>query len=70
LVAALSLAACGRKAGLDAPPSSYVSPTPQTSESAPTFVPALTGSQQSPAQGQAAPTSPPPRTFFLDPLIN
>ena len=61
LVAALSLAACGRKAGLDSPPSSYVTNTPQSQpslgDSGPAFAPAFTPAQQQQqqsAQSQAA----------------
>jgi predicted small lipoprotein YifL len=83
-IAALSLAACGRKGGLDAPPSSLpASPQPQASnspslgDSAPGFfgpnfgtpTPATTGTVP---QNQTAQTTPPPqkKSFFLDWLVN
>lgn len=78
LIAALTLAACGRKGGLDAPPSSLpASPPPQASNSpgpgffAPSFggATATTGSVP---QNQTAQSTPPPpqKSFFLDWLIN
>jgi predicted small lipoprotein YifL len=80
LIAALSLAGCGRKSGLDAPPSSLPgSPEPQAtnSSSAPSFfgpnfgasTPATTGAAP---QNQTAQTTPPPqkKSFFLDWLVN
>jgi predicted small lipoprotein YifL len=80
LIAALSLAGCGRKSGLDAPPSSLPgSPEPQASNSSsapslfgPNFgapAPATTGAAP---QNQTAQTTPPPqkKSFFLDWLVN
>jgi predicted small lipoprotein YifL len=82
-IAALTLAACGRKGGLDAPPSSLpASPQPQASnspslgDSAPSLFgpnfggpPAATGSVP---QNQTAQSTPPPqkKSFFLDWLVN
>ena len=68
LVAALSVAACGRKAGLDAPPSSNGVPQENGflgSGFAPT-------PDQSAAQNQTGPGAPPPakKSFILDPLLN
>ena len=83
LIAALSVAACGRKGGLDAPPSSLpASPQPQASnspslgDSGPGFFgPNL--ASPAPAAGaapqdQTAQSTPPPqkKSFFLDWLIN
>jgi hypothetical protein len=78
LIAALGLAGCGRKSGLDAPPSSLPgSPEPQASNSpsapglfGPNFgAPATTGAAP---QNQTAQTTPPPqkKSFFLDWLVN
>jgi predicted small lipoprotein YifL len=67
LVAALSVAACGRKAGLDAPPSSNGVPQ-ENGFLAPGFGPA---SDQSAAQNQSGPGAPPAKkSFILDPLLN
>jgi predicted small lipoprotein YifL len=84
VIAALPLAACGRKGGLDAPPSALpAGPQPQASaqpslgEQAPAFgpnfgTPSLSSSLSPPApsQQQAAQTPPPKKSFFLDWLIN
>jgi predicted small lipoprotein YifL len=80
LIAALSLAACGRKSGLDAPPSSLPgSPEPQASNSQPPGVPGLFApttpapqNQTAAPQNQTAQTTPPQqkKSFFLDWLVN
>ena len=77
-IAALTLGACGRKGGLDAPPSSLpASPPPQASisPSGPGFIGSNfsgpTGSTGSASQNQTAQATPPPKkSFFLDWLIN
>jgi predicted small lipoprotein YifL len=76
LAMALSLAACGRKGALDAPPSALpASPQPQANmqpslgDSAPIFGGPAYASERS--QQQAAPAAPPAKkSFFLDWLIN
>lgn len=81
LLAALGLAGCGRKGGLDAPPSSMpASPQPQANmqpplgEPAPLFggpgfgSPAPEASPTPQQQAQAAPAA--KKSFFLDWLIN
>jgi predicted small lipoprotein YifL len=78
LVGALALGACGRKGGLDAPPSSMpAAPQPQVmqpslGESPPIFGgPAFASSEPRPSpQQQAAQEPPPKKSFFLDWLIN
>jgi predicted small lipoprotein YifL len=76
----LMLAGCGRKAGLDAPPSSTVPAGPPQADaqsslgqSGPIFMgpPSLTPEpQQAPPQTQTASTSPQPqKSFFLDWLL-
>src|SRR5215470_9648527 len=73
-VAALTLAGCGRKGPLDAPPSAQISPPPPNEPSlgensdpnAPGFRRAPRASAVAPAP-TAAPAQ--QRTFFLDPLI-
>ena len=79
LAATLSLAACGRKAGLDAPPSSAVpqsnlqSSQPSLGESGTLFAPVGTPAspQQSTAQDQAsAANAAPKKSFLLDWLLN
>jgi predicted small lipoprotein YifL len=86
LIAALPLAACGRKGGLDAPPSALpAGPQPQASaqpslgeQPAPAFggpnfgAPSLSSSLAPPAspQQQAAQAPPAKKSFFLDWLIN
>lgn len=78
-IAALTLGGCGRKGGLDAPPSSLpASPPPQASNSpsGPSFIGSNfagpTGSTGSAPQNQTAQATPPPpkKSFFLDWLIN
>jgi predicted small lipoprotein YifL len=80
LAAALGLAGCGRKGGLDAPPSSMpASPQSQSNmqpppgETAPIF--GGTGftnpsPEPSPQQQAAQATPPAKKTFFLDWLVN
>jgi len=76
LVAAFALAACGRKAGLDPPPSSSVPAVPQSNmQSQPSafFTPsaAPAASQSSTAQDQTPPANAAPKkSFFLDWLLN
>ena len=82
LIAALSLAACGRKGGLDDPPSSLpASPQPRASNSPSlgesggpvVFGPNFGGPAPSAApQNQTAQSVPPPqkKSFFLDWLVN
>jgi predicted small lipoprotein YifL len=80
IIAAFTLAACGRKGGLDAPPSSLPAPpeqqsnvSPSPSESAPGFMgPNLAGplTGSPPPQQTAQSTPPPKQSFFLDWLIN
>jgi predicted small lipoprotein YifL len=83
LVAALGLAACGRKGGLDAPPSALpASPQPQASNSpspvepgpsffGPNFGGPAPASAATP-QDQTAQSTPPQqkKSFFLDWLVN
>lgn len=79
-IAAVTLAGCGRKGGLDAPPSSLpASPEPQSNmspspgESGPGFMgPNLAGplAGSPPPQQTAQSTPPPKKSFFLDWLIN
>lgn len=72
--AALALAGCGRKAGLDPPPSAAVSPPPQAE---PTLGelndPNAPGYRRAPREAVVASPSAQPvpqkRTFILDPLI-
>jgi predicted small lipoprotein YifL len=75
LAAAFALAGCGRKGGLDPPPSASISPPPQAE---PTLGevndPNTPGFRRAPRQTAVAPapnSGPPPekRTFILDPLI-
>jgi predicted small lipoprotein YifL len=78
LVAALGLAACGRKGGLDAPPSSMpAAPQPQANmqpslgESGPVFGGPAYAADHPSSQPQAAQAAPPAKkSFFLDWLIN
>jgi predicted small lipoprotein YifL len=78
LVGALALGACGRKGGLDAPPSSMpAAPQPQAmqpslGESPPIFGgPAFGSGEPRPSpQQQAAQEPQPKKSFFLDWLIN
>jgi predicted small lipoprotein YifL len=78
IMAAFTLAACGRKGGLDAPPSSLPAPpqqqsniSPSPGESGPGFMgPNLAGPLAgSPPPQQTAQSAPPPKSFFLDWLI-
>jgi predicted small lipoprotein YifL len=78
-IAAFTLAACGRKGGLDAPPSSLPAPpeqqsnvSPSPGESGPGFMgPNLAGPLTgSPPPQQTAQSTSPPKHFFLDWLIN
>jgi predicted small lipoprotein YifL len=79
LVTALGLAGCGRKGGLDAPPSSMpASPQPQANmqpplgEQAPIFGgPAFGSPAPEPSPQQQAQAAPPvKKSFFLDWLLN
>jgi predicted small lipoprotein YifL len=82
IAALLPLAACGRKGGLDAPPSALpaapqANAQPSLGEQAPAFgsnfgTPSLSSSLSPPppSQQQAAQTPPPKKSFFLDWLIN
>ena len=78
LAGALAVGACGRKGGLDAPPSSMpATPQPQAmqpslGESPPIFGgPAFGSGEPRPSpQQQAAQEPPPKKSFFLDWLIN
>jgi predicted small lipoprotein YifL len=86
LAASLCLAGCGRKNGLDAPPSALPAAPQSSAQQPPGFGdpgpifagPPTLGSDSSAssppppqAQQQAAQTQPAPKkTFFLDPLIN
>jgi predicted small lipoprotein YifL len=76
LAAALALAACGRKGGLDAPPSAAVAqpaPAEPTLGEAPAEQPFFSGfvrpPQPEPAPPAGAPQPPPKRTFLLDWLL-
>jgi predicted small lipoprotein YifL len=79
LVLPLALAACGRKAGLDPPPSAETpSPPPAPAQPAPrTFIDPTTPTGQAqpalPAPVQTTQVVPPPqpakKTFLLDPLV-
>jgi predicted small lipoprotein YifL len=80
LIFPVALAACGRKGGLDLPPSAAVTQPALAAPSAPaaaptTFIDPTTptgAAQQAPAQtGQAKLVAPPveKKTFFLDPLL-
>lgn len=75
LAATLGLAGCGRKGGLDAPPSAQVvSPQPtlqQGSLGEPDIVGFEGEARPAPAPVQQQPAAVPPaqRTFILDPLI-
>jgi predicted small lipoprotein YifL len=80
-MAALTLAGCGRKGGLDAPPSSLpASPSPQASnspslgDSSPGFFGPSLGNATAPSgpQNQTAQSTPPSqkKSFILDWLIN
>ena len=70
---ALALGGCGRKAGLDPPPSAAVAPAPDQPSLGDNNDPNMTGYRRAPSTAVAAqPTQPPPpdkRTFILDPLI-
>ena len=73
LGAAFALAGCGRKSGLDAPPSAAIS---QPVEDQPTLGenidPGMTGFNRPPSANRTAPAPPVPpdkRSFFLDFLI-
>jgi hypothetical protein len=77
MMAALGLAACGRKSGLDPPPSAGLT-TPQSSASRPSLGEESNGLAPPPADDRArtanaAPASatapPPKKTFFLDFLL-
>lgn len=74
LGAALALAGCGRKAGLDAPPSAAVSPPPAAEPSLGELNdPNAPGYRRAPREAVVASPSTQPvpqkRTFILDPLI-
>jgi predicted small lipoprotein YifL len=73
LAASFALVGCGRKGGLDPPPSAWVSPPPQAE---PTLGevndPNAPGFRRAPRQTAVAPaptSGPDQRTFILDPLI-
>ena len=76
MMAALGLAACGRKGGLDPPPSAGLT-TPQSYASRPSLGEEANGLTPPPAddRARAAPASatasppPPKKTFFLDFLL-
>ena len=75
MMAALGLAACGRKGALDPPPSAGLT-TPQSSASRPSLGEEANGLTPPPAddRARAAPASataspPPKKTFFLDFLL-
>jgi predicted small lipoprotein YifL len=81
LIAALGLAGCGRKGGLDAPPSAMpASPQPQANAQPPLAEsPSVFGGPgfgtpspepSPPPQQQSAQAAPAKKTFFLDWLIN
>ena len=63
LVAALSLAGCGRKADLD-PPSASATPAPTANNDPRSW------GQSQPQNAPAPPPQPRKRTFVLDPLLN
>jgi len=77
LVAALGLAACGRKGPLDAPPAAGLTdpqaPTPRPSlgEESDSLLPPLPNTDAKPQRTGTAPAAAqqPPKTFFLDFLI-
>jgi predicted small lipoprotein YifL len=76
LGAAFALAGCGRKAGLDPPPSAAVSPAPPTNQPSlgENTDPSMTGFNRAPSakRVESAPTTPAPadkRSFLLDFLI-
>jgi predicted small lipoprotein YifL len=77
LVLPLVLTACGRKGGLDPPPSSELPAAPAPAASPPAqrsyldpLTPIGTAQQAQPvAQALPAPTQPAAKTFILDPLI-
>ena len=76
MMAALGLAACGRKGGLDPPPSAGLT-TPQSYASRPSLGEEANGLTPPPADDRAraapasatAPPPPPKKTFFLDFLL-
>ena len=77
IFAAFALAACGRKGGLDAPPSSLPASPEQQSSTSPSpgpgfMAPNLAGPLAGPpSPQQTAQSMPPPRkSFFLDWLVN
>jgi predicted small lipoprotein YifL len=74
LAVALALGGCGRKGGLDPPPSAAIAPAPDTPSLGDANDPNLTGGYRRPASSTvtAQPTGPLPpdkRGFILDPLI-
>jgi predicted small lipoprotein YifL len=72
LLIALGVSGCGRKSGLDAPPSaSVVAPPATAAPASPDLTPGLLfGRPAEPPPPQAqAPASGPQRTFFLDWLL-
>jgi predicted small lipoprotein YifL len=80
MMAALGLAACGRKGPLDPPPSAGLT-TPQSSASRPSLGEETNGftpppaddraraASAAPASATASPPPPPKKTFFLDFLL-
>jgi predicted small lipoprotein YifL len=73
LAAALALGGCGRKGGLDPPPSAMAAPVPDQPSLGDNADPNMTGFRRAPSSTVTAqPTGPLPpdkRTFILDPLI-
>ena len=74
LAVALALGGCGRKGGLDPPPSAAIAPAPDTPSLGDANDPNLAGGyRRTPSSTTTAqPTGPLPpdkRTFILDPLI-
>jgi predicted small lipoprotein YifL len=73
LLIGLGVSGCGRKSGLDAPPSASIDAAPTTvAPTSPELTPGLLfGRPAEPPPPQApAPASGPRRTFFLDWLLN
>ena len=73
LGAALALAACGRKSGLDTPAAALAAQqrTGETSPQQPSVLGSVFGGPSASPAAPATPagTPPPKKTFFLDPLI-